>query len=235
MTVEFLVGTNRAIRALHDDIDLAARSGAPVLIAGEPGCGKRRIAKLIHDRSIGSHRSFRTITCAVNRELPDEWEPFTGTIFLDEIGELSQEKQAQVAKLLESISVCRCPDSGFVQADARVMAATRHRLFERVRNDEFRMDLYYRINVVYLHVPALRDRRGDILPLLAHFLDVLSTRHQRPVPALDSDAQAALAEYGWPENVRELMDVAEHLMLSCDTGCIRLHDLPRDITIDCRA
>ena len=234
MATPFVVGTSTAIRGLIEDIELAARSSAPVLIAGERGCRKRQLARLIHESSVRSNGAFKTIRCTGDDEISDALAPFIGTIFFDEIGELTHRKQAEVWQFLESSRGSWPRDFDQPRGGARLIAATRHRLIERVQANAFRQDLYYRVNVVYLQVPPLRDHANDIPVLLAHYFELLSERHQRPIPALDADAEKALLEYSWPENVRELMNVAEDLILSCHTGRIHLSDLPRHITAGCR-
>jgi DNA-binding NtrC family response regulator len=231
-----MVGVSAAIRDVEDEINHAARCSAKVLITGESGVGKEIVARLIHERSSRSRGSLVTINCA---GFPDgllESELFGhvkgsftdahrdkrgwfeaahgGTIFMDEIGEMSLRMQALLLRFLETGEIQRVGSDRINQSvDVRVIAATHRRLIEHIADKTFREDLYYRLNVVHIEVPPLRDRREDITALVHHFLGMFSNSHKVAQPELDSEVLSSLNEYSWPGNVRELRNVVERLVL----------------------
>jgi DNA-binding NtrC family response regulator len=247
-----MLGTSAAMRAIENEIDVAAGCTAKVLITGESGTGKELVARLIHEGSARRANKFVAINCA---GLPDsllESELFGhvrgsftgayrdkkgwleaangGTIFLDEVGEMSLRMQAMLLRFLETGEIQRVgSDRALPPLDVRVIAATHRNLAECVKDRTFREDLYYRLNVVHIEVPPLRDRRGDIPVLLRHFLTMFSTAHRLPVPEVAPDAMERLACYDWPGNVRELKNVAERLVVGSRTGRIERASLPSDV------
>jgi transcriptional regulator with PAS, ATPase and Fis domain len=247
-----LIGIGTAIRAVEAEIGYAARSDAKVLITGESGVGKEVIARLIHRRSRRAHTPLVTINCAA---IPDELlesalfghvkGSFTGafddrrglldmahggTIFLDEIGEMSLRMQALLLRFLENGELQRVgADRAQARTDVRVIAATNRHLFDRIAAKEFREDLYYRLNVIHLTIPPLRDRREDIPVFLQHFLKIFSERHGMPAPALTPEAYAQLVAYGWPGNIRELKNVVERLIVRHRGDRVDVADLPPEI------
>jgi DNA-binding NtrC family response regulator len=226
---DFLVGTSATIRALGEDLDLAAQSDSTVLISGEVGCGKQDLARLIHARSSHWRAAFNTIHCARAEEYLSELGRFGGTIFLDEIGEMKLPVQERLLTLLERRHIQDASSNRAEAVTLRVIAGTSDRLIERVKEHAFRPDLYYRVNIVHLRIPPLRDRQGDIPVLMSHFFELLSDVHHRPVPDLDACAEAALLEYGWPGNVCELRTVVEGIILTPHRGRIGLENLPQNI------
>jgi transcriptional regulator with PAS, ATPase and Fis domain len=222
----------------------AAASDAKVLITGASGVGKELFAREIHERSHRRDRPLVTLNCAGLTETLLESELFGhvkgsftgacrdkpgmleladgGTLFLDEVGEMSLRMQALLLRFLENGEVQRVGGSERLrQVDARIVAATNRNLDERVASGEFREDLLYRLRVVHIHVPPLRERRADILPLVEHF----ATRRSRPVRFTD-EAIEILQRYRWPGNVRELQNVVEQAAWQSGASEIRPEHLP---------
>jgi DNA-binding NtrC family response regulator len=246
-----LVGISAAIRGVEEEIEHAARSDAKVLITGESGVGKEIVARLIHNT--GSRRSapLVTINCAGIPDTLLESELFghvkgsftdahrdrrgylesadSGTVFMDEIGEMSLRMQALLLRFLETGEIQRVgADSRLPTVDVRVIAATHRRLINHIADKTFREDLYYRLNVVHIEVPPLRDRREDVYVLLMHYMRAFSESHQLPLPQISQDALNYLTQYHWPGNVRELRNVAERLVLRAP-NCVEAESLPQEI------
>jgi DNA-binding NtrC family response regulator len=152
-----------------------------------------------------------------------------GTLFLDEIGELPLNLQVKLLRALQERVVFRVGDSKPEKVDIRVIAATNRNLEEEIRAGNFREDLYYRLNVIHITIPPLKERRDDVEPLLHHFLRQFAAQHGVPAPACSPEALAALEQYDWPGNVRELRNITERLICRCEGETIRFDDLPREI------
>ena len=248
-----LVGVSAAIRSVEEEIDHAARCEAKVLITGESGVGKEIVARLIHDGSTRSRGPLVTINCAGFPDSLLESELFGhvkgsftdahrdkrgwleaangGTIFMDEVGEMSLRMQALLLRFLETGEIQRVgSDRKLPPVDVRVITATHRRLVEHIADKTFREDLYYRLNVVHIEVPPLRDRREDIAVLLNHFLRIFCDTYRLPVPEVTHEAIASLTTYAWPGNVRELRNVAERLALRCRDGQVTVDMLPTEVT-----
>ncbi|HOG28041.1 MAG TPA: sigma-54 dependent transcriptional regulator [Vicinamibacterales bacterium] len=244
-----LVGRSPAILALQEEIRRVALSDAKILITGESGVGKELVALSIHSHSLRADRPFVTVNCAGLPETLLESELFghvkgsftgayrdkagmlekadEGTIFLDEIGEMSLRMQGMLLRFLETGELQKVgADRVGRHVDVRVIAATNRLIADMVSQGSFREDLYYRINVINIQVPPLRERREDIPMLVEAFLESLDNdRKLRVTP----EAYAALAEYSWPGNVRELANVIERIVVS---GCgpeIGLADVPVEV------
>jgi two-component system response regulator HydG len=256
-TAVTMVGISAAIQSVEDEIEHAARCDAKVLITGESGVGKEIVARLIHGRSARSRGPLVTINCA---GIPDsllESELFGhvkgsftdahrdkrgwlesahgGTIFMDEVGEMSLRMQASLLRFLETGEIQRVgSDRKLPPVDVRVITATHRRLLENIADKSFREDLYYRLNVVHIEVPPLRDRREDIPVLLNHFLHTFAETYQIAVPEFVQEASEYLVAYHWPGNVRELRNVAERLILRARDGRISVEALPAEITANRR-
>ena len=252
MAGETLIGTSAATRHLEQEISDAARSDAKVLLTGESGVGKEVVASRIHQLSRRRYVKLVAINCAAVPDSLLESELFghvrgsftgayrdkpglfelaqNGTIFLDEIGETSLRMQALMLRFLENGEIWRI-GAGHAQTpvDVRVVAATNRDLGDRIAQGEFRSDLYYRLNVLHIKIPPLRERREDIPVLLDHFLRAYAVRHLTPVPELTSGARSALAAYDWPGNIRELKNVVERLVVRQRSDAIREVDLPEEI------
>jgi DNA-binding NtrC family response regulator len=247
-----MLGTSAAMRSVEREIDVAAGCSAKVLVTGESGVGKELVARLIHERSRRRATRFVAINCAGLPETLLESELFGhvrgsftgayrdkrgwlemahgGTIFMDEIGEMSLRMQAMLLRFLETGEIQRVgSERPLPPLDVRVIAATHRNLAQHVNEKSFREDLYYRLKVIQIEVPPLRDRRGDIPGLLAHFLSMFSETHRLPVPDITPDALERLTTYDWPGNVRELKNVAERMVVGSHDGTIGVGSLPHEV------
>ncbi len=255
---ESLIGSGAAMRRVFETIQKVAETDLTVLIRGESGTGKELVAQALHQHSARKARPFVAVNCAaISRELVEselfghEKGAFTGaearrvgrfeaahggTIFLDEIGDMAPETQAKVLRVLQERSFERVGGSKPLQVDVRVVAATHRDLERDVREGRFREDLYYRLKVVELELPPLRDRREDVPALAARFLGQLAERHERPPRRLSPGAVAALTLHPWPGNVRELRNVVERAAVLAAGDEIAAEDLalggPRDAAAD---
>src|SRR5216117_1945231 len=232
---ETMVGESYAIRQLREQVAMAAPTNGRVLIYGENGTGKELVARTIHALSRRRNSAFVEVNCAAIPEDLIESELFGhvrgaftgavaerrgkfeladgGTIFLDEIGDMSLKTQAKVLRVLQEQTMEPVGGTATIRVDARVLAATNKDLQTEIRGGRFREDLYFRLNVIPIFVPALRDRQEDI-PLLAdHFMAGFAKEYGRRVKTFDPSAVAVLQQYAWPGNVRELRNVIERLMI----------------------
>lgn len=245
------VGASSALRRFLDDLLLAADSDATVLLLGESGTGKELAARALHEASRRSEGPFVVVNCAAIPENLVESELFGhrrgaftgavedrrgkfeiadgGTIFLDEVGELPPPTQARLLRVLQEREVDKVGAAEPVRVDVRVVAATRIDLEARVREGEFREDLWFRLHVVPLRIPPLRERAGDVPLLLEHFLTRSASRHRRPVPTLAPAALDRLERHDWPGNVRELENLVERLVVLGREGTIAEEDLPASL------
>ena len=237
-----LLGNSPRMHELRGMIDRVARSQAPVHISGESGTGKELVARLIHDSGPRSAAPFVPVNCgAIPAELMESEffghrkGSFTGaindkaglfqcaengTLFLDEIADLPLAMQVKLLRVIQEKTVRAIGASGESTVDVRVLSATHRSLSDMVASGEFREDLYYRINVIEINVPALRDRGDDVLMLADHILERLSAK-----TVLHDDARAALLRYAFPGNVRELENMLERAVTLCTTGVIAASDL----------
>lgn len=246
-----IIYKSEAMHNLMTNVERLAASNARALILGESGTGKELIAQEIHKRSARSDKAFVAINCgALNEELLEselfghEKGAFTnayarkiglaeaaneGTLFLDEIGDLSAAVQAKLLRFLEQGEFLRVGGNIPIKADVRLISATNRELAKDVVEKRFRQDLYYRINTVILHTPALRHRPEDIEPLVDHFLDQSSDYHhsliEKPGRRMSDEALEVLCAYDWPGNVRELRNCCERLQILADAQTIQLKDL----------
>jgi two-component system nitrogen regulation response regulator NtrX len=244
-----IVGKSYAIRALTTQIEKVAPTPARVLISGENGTGKELVARAIHRLSTRATKQFVEVNCAAIPSELIESELFghvkgsftgavgdrtgkfeqadKGTLFLDEIGDMSLAAQAKVLRVLQDGEVTRIGGNKRIQVDVRVLAATNKNLEEEIAAGRFREDLYYRLNVVPLQVPPLRERREDIPLLAQHFVDQLARREGAPPRSLDSAAMEALQRLDWPGNVRELRNTIERLLILSSGARIVTADVAR--------
>src|ERR1043166_2218961 len=251
-TSRLLVGTSAAVREIEFEIQCAARSDAKVLVTGESGVGKEVVAKLIHKNSYRSHAPLITINCAgvpdslleselfghVRGSFTDAYrdkrgwleQAHGGTIFMDEVGEMSLRMQALLLRFLENGEIQRVgSERAHSRVDVRIIAATTRDLLARVKEQQFREDFYYRLNVVHIPVPPLRERREDIPLLLDHFTESYAERHQGKPVQISADAMARLLEHDWPGNIRELKNVVERIVVRSRSGIVGENELPHEI------
>ena len=241
-----LLGGSPTVLSLRQDIERAARCTAKVLITGETGAGKEVVARCIHHQSARSRRPFAAVNCSGITETLLESELFGhlrgsftdahrdspglirqaqgGTLFLDELGEMSLRMQAMLLRFADTGETQPVGAIGIIQAcDVRLITATNRDLRGLIEAGAFRQDLYYRVNVIAISVPPLRDHAEDIPALLQHYLQRASAAHGMLTPEVDASAMDALIAYSWPGNVRELRNVAERLVLE---------ELQRPVTAD---
>jgi transcriptional regulator with GAF, ATPase, and Fis domain len=247
-----LLGNSRAMLDVIEDAQTIAATDSKVLITGESGVGKELLARLIHRRSLRSHAPIVTINCAGVPETLLESELFGhvrgsftdahrdrrgfleiahgGTVLLDEVGEMSLRMQGLLLRFLENGEIQRIgSERPQTLVDVRVIAATNRNLLEAVRRKEFREDLFYRLNIVHLIIPPLRERREDIKLLFEHYVEEHRTRHRMAPCQLTPEAMARLETYHWPGNVRELKNVAERLVLHRSGRVVAPGDLPLQV------
>src|SRR5690349_9328084 len=244
-----IVGRSYGIRAVIDKIERVGKSSARVLITGENGTGKELVARALHSQSSRADHPFVEVNCAAIPSELIESELFghmkgsftgavadragkfeqanTGTLFLDEVGDMSLAAQAKVLRVLQDGVVTRIGGSKPVEVDVRVLAATNKNLETEIAEGRFREDLFYRLNVVPIHVPPLRERREDIPLLVAHFLDVLTHREGVAPRTIAPEAVDQLQRLDWPGNVRELRNTIERLLILASGTRISADDVGR--------
>lgn len=243
-----MIGNSPALEQVFFTIDKVAASPTTVLVTGESGTGKELIATALHQSSPRRHKPFIKINCAaIPRQLIEselfgyEKGAFTGavaskpgrfelahegTLFLDEIGEIPPEMQVKLLRVLQESEFERVGGVSTLQVDVRLVAATNVDLERQVESGGFREDLFYRLNVVPIRLPPLRDRKEDIPLLVQHFIDKYHHRLQREIHRVEDDALLALQAYSWPGNIRELENVMERAALFAEGGVITMDELP---------
>jgi two-component system, NtrC family, response regulator AtoC len=249
---EQLIGTSGVIAELSQEIDRIARSDAKVLITGESGVGKELVAHAIHQRSPRAQRPMVAVNCAGLPETLLESELFghvkgsftgayrdkqgklemadRGSIFLDEIGEMTLRMQGLLLRFMETGELQKVgADRIAGRVNVRVIAATNRNLRDMIAEGTFREDLFYRLNVIHLVVPPLRERREDIPALIGHFMERFTRNNGHPVKFISPDANKLLCEYAWPGNVRELENVIERLVVTGRTESVMPETLPMEV------
>ena len=243
-----LVGKSSAMKKVVETIDHVAASKASVLITGESGVGKEVVADVIHNLSDRKNKPFIKVHCAALSESLLESELFghekgaftgaiarkkgrfeladKGTIFLDEIGEINQSLQVKLLRVLQNKTFERVGGEEQITVDVRIISATNKKLEKEVEKGNFREDLFYRLNVVNLHIPPLREREEDIPLLIASFIKEFSEENGKPIDAIDTKAQAALSNYKWKGNIRELRNCIESAVVMSKSSIIEYDDLP---------
>lgn len=251
-TYSQMVGKSQAVQRLLDTIQQIAPSKASVLITGESGVGKEVVANAIVSYSDRAKKPFIKVHCAALNENLLESELFGhvkgaftgaisetrgrfeqadgGTIFLDEIGEINQSTQIKLLRVLQEHEFEKVGGEKTFKVDVRVIAATNKNLEKEMKEGRFREDLYYRLNVVRLEVPPLRDRKDDIPLLAMHFLNMYSKENNKNIEGFTNSARSALYNYEWPGNIRELSNCIESAVVMCRTNLIDLNDLPMNIS-----
>ncbi|MFL6449682.1 MAG: sigma 54-interacting transcriptional regulator [Bryobacteraceae bacterium] len=246
-----MVGASPAMSRVYERIRKLSQSDATVLIIGESGTGKELVARALHMNSARGAEPFEAINCALLRETLLENELFGhekgsftgaavqkkgklevadgGTVFLDEIGELTEGPQSMLLRVLQEREFTRVGGTKAIRVNIRLLAATNRDLENAVKEKEFREDLFYRLNVICLRLPALRERREDIPDLARHFLESSVQRNKRLVAGVAPKTIAALLEYSWPGNVRELENAIEHAVVFGSADEILPEDLPEHI------
>lgn len=246
-----IVGTSTAIRRIFDIITKVADTDGTILITGESGTGKELIARAIHYNSSRSDKPMVVVNCgAIPEELLEselfghEKGAFTGahktrigrfelanggTFFLDEIGEMSPALQVKLLRVLQDQCFERVGGTRTIHVDVRIIAATNKNLTEAVNRGKFREDLFYRLNVIPIKVPPLRQRKSDIPLLVDHFLKKFQKNKRKKIKGFSPEAMNALISYSWPGNVRELENVVKRLTILCENEIVDLKDLPEHI------
>jgi Nif-specific regulatory protein len=242
-----IVGASEPLQRVLSVVKKVAKSNSTVLIRGETGTGKELIAGAIHHNSLRAARNFVKVNCAALQENLLESELFGhekgaftgadrqrigrfeqadgGSLFLDEIGDMSASTQAKILRVLQEHEFERLGGTRTIKVDVRLIAATNRDLSAMVAHSQFREDLYYRLNVVTIDMPPLRERKEDILPLAMWFIRRFSSELKKKLDGLDTEAQKMLIRYNWPGNIRELENAIERAALLADTALIKAEDL----------
>ncbi len=237
-----MVGESPALEAVKDQVLRAAKGNGRVLITGESGVGKELVARMLHERSARASGSFVEVNCAaIPQELIEselfghEKGSFTGaferksgkfeladggTLFLDEIGDMSLQTQAKLLRVIETQQFQRVGGSKNIRVDVRVIAATNKDIEDMIKEGQFRSDLYFRLNVIPLPVPPLRERRSDIPLLVEHFLGELAEEYGQAQRKIEPNAMKKLMEHDWPGNIRELRNLIERLVIMTSSESI---------------
>ncbi|MBO7164438.1 MAG: sigma-54-dependent Fis family transcriptional regulator [Spirochaetaceae bacterium] len=245
---ESIIGKSAEMQRIFQMVRKAADSKASVLITGESGTGKELIANALHNLSPRKNHPFIKVHCAALSETLLESELFghekgaftgaaarkrgrfelanTGTIFLDEIGEINQNVQIKILRVLQDKRFERVGGEDTLEVDVRVIAATNRNLEEEIAQGRFREDLFYRLNVVHIQVPPLRDRKDDIPLMLNAFLDEFNRENNKSITGFDARSRSALYKYDWPGNIRQLRNCVESAVVMCSGNEITLEDLP---------
>jgi len=245
-----IVGQSPALRQVLEAVKRAAPTNATVMLLGESGVGKELVARTIHRNSPRNGQRFVQVNCAAIPEELIESELFghekgsftgatekqigkfeqadRGSIFLDEVGDMSPKTQAKVLRVLQEQEVERLGSARTTKVDVRVIAATNKNLEEAIQRGEFREDLFFRLNVIPITVPPLRDRREDIPALVQHFARRSSEEHNLKPKKFDASAMEVLQRYRWRGNIRELRNAVERLLIMTPNDVIRADDLPRE-------
>lgn len=248
---ESIIGKSAEMQRIFQMVRKAADSKASVLITGESGTGKELIANALHNLSPRKDKPFIKVHCAALSESLLESELFGhekgaftgaaarkrgrfelangGTIFLDEIGEINQNVQIKILRVLQDKRFERVGGEETLEVDVRVIAATNRNLEEEILQGRFREDLFYRLNVVHIQVPPLRERKDDIPLMLNAFLDEFNRENNKSITGFDSRSRSALYKYDWPGNIRQLRNCVESAVVMCSGSQISLEDLPPTI------
>ena len=246
-----IIGKSAAIEELYAVLDRVSDTPTSVLVSGESGTGKELVARALHEHSSRSSKPFIKVNCAaIPKDLMEselfgyERGAFTGavgskpgrfelasggTLFLDEIGTIPVEMQVKLLRALQESEFERVGGIKTIHVDVRLIAATNSDLKKEIAAGTFREDLYYRLNVVPIRLPPLRERAEDIPLLVQHFVEKFNARLGKTIEAVSGETQALLASYPWPGNIRELENVIERAVLFCDGAQLRPDDLPPDV------
>lgn len=246
-----MVGKSSELGKVRTMIQKAAPTKANVLITGESGVGKELVARAIHNNSQRKNGPMITVHCAALTESLLESELFGhekgaytgadtfqkgrfelangGTIFLDEIGEINLATQVKLLRVLQERKFERVGGAETIDVDVRVIAATNRNLEQEVKDGKFREDLYYRLNVVRIEIPSLRERKDDIPLLMHNFLKEYNIENEKNIKGFDNRSKAAMLKYSWPGNIRELRNCVESAVVMCNGEEIKIEDLPASV------
>ncbi len=239
-----LVGQSEKMSQIYNLIDKVADTRATVLIEGEHGTEKEQIARALHRRSQRREKPFVAMNCAAMSEVQIENALFgherervpgklerahTGTLFLDEIGSLSSDMQTKLLQVLQERTFKRVRGTKMIRIDVRIVAASHENLFDLVKAKSFHEALYYRLNVIWIQVPPLRERKRDIPLLINHFLTKYNRAFNRDIQGLNQSAMQVLTHYRWPGNTHELKNIIERLVLISSSEVLDVADLPIDL------
>ncbi len=246
-----VIGSTPAIQQIFQTVQKIGRTDSTILITGETGVGKELIARGIHSASPRQSHPFVKVNCAAIPETLLESELFgyekgaftgavtnkpgrfeiaqQGTIFLDEIGEMPLHLQAKLLGVLQDKAFERVGGVKTIKVDVRIIAATNQNLQSAVQSGKFRSDLFYRLNVVPIHIPPLRERKEDLIPLVDSLLKKLMTKYQKKITDVLPEVLAAFSNYDWPGNIRELENVLERMVLMSETEMLGLEQLPEEM------
>ena len=250
--LEQMIGRSAEMQKVFSMIKKVAPAKASVLITGESGVGKELVANAIHNLSGRKDKAFIKVHCAALSESLLESELFGhekgaytgadsmqkgrfelahgGTIFLDEIGEINQNVQIKILRVLQEKTFERVGGEKSISVDVRIVAATNKNLEEEVKAGRFREDLYYRLNVVHLKVPSLKERKDDLPLLIDYFIKKFAAENEKEIIGIDSKAKAALLKYDWPGNIRQLQNCIESSVVMSNGKQIKLEDLPLSVS-----
>lgn len=247
-----IIGNSQKINGLKEKMQVIAKTNVPVLVMGESGTGKELVAYALHQASGRADQPFIAMNCgAIPKELIAselfgyEGGTFTGsdirgrigkfeeaqggTLFLDEIGEMPIDLQVHLLRVLQEKKIVRLGSSQPISINVRIVAATNRNIVEMMEIGEFRTDLFYRLNVVELQIPSLKERVKDIKPLCNYFIKEFAEAHEKSIPIIDDEVYHLFYEHDWPGNVRELMNALEYAILFHDEGVISINSLPHSI------
>ena len=248
---ENIIGKNKEFQKIISVLESVAQTDSSVLLTGESGTGKELAARAIHLRSPRRTEAFIAVNCSAFVESLIESELFGhekgaftgaiktktgrfelakgGTLFLDEIGDLSLAVQTKLLRVLETREFERVGGTKTINMETRIIAATNKNLNEEIQSGRFRKDLFYRINIINIHLPSLRERKDDLPLLVSHFIDHFNEKFGKSVRQFSSSAYELLSDYEWPGNIRELENVIEHCFILCPGSIIQLEHLPKSI------
>jgi DNA-binding NtrC family response regulator len=243
-----IIGSSEPMQKVFSIMEKVIPSKSNILITGESGTGKGLVAQAIHESGLRKDKPFISINCGAIPENLLESELFGhkkgaftsanedkkglitmahgGTLFLDEIGELPQSLQVKLLHVIQTKELTPVGDTRVITVDVRLIAATNADLMQRVKEGRFREDLYYRLNVIEIHMPSLRERRDDVQVLIKHYLKMFTAEVGKNIKDIDYEAMQALMAYEWPGNIRELRNTIERATVLADGEVVTIHDLP---------
>ena len=246
-----IIGRSRKMQDIYSLLENLKDMDTTILITGPSGTGKELIARAVHYSGVRAHKPFVVVNCSALTESLLESELFGhvkgaftgavkdkvgrfqlanhGTLFLDEIGDISPRTQVKLLRVLETKEFERVGDPTPIRMDVRILSATNQDLMDKVRKGEFREDLYYRLKVVEIKVPPLRERRADIPLLIDHLISSFNKKFKKNITGISKEVEICFMGYDWPGNIRELMHVLEHAFVVCQSQTINMDNLPQEI------